>query len=213
VAKDPSRASQGRPRIRDDHEILEAALRAFAASGYDAMSVRELNARLGLSHQTVSQRFGSKLELWSAAVDHGFADFFAAIARERATRPPVLDDIEELRETVRTFILAAATCPEIGRLINQEGLQATDRLAYIMRTGFGPGTRPLVTIVRRLSDAGVIRPTSARELFFLAQAGAAPFTHAALSSGFDEIDGPLDPEVHVERVADLIVRGLRTEPS
>ena len=62
MQSDSSRTTEtrGRPRIRQDDEILDAALRAFASQGYDAMSLRSLNAELGLSHGTISQRFGTK---------------------------------------------------------------------------------------------------------------------------------------------------------
>ena len=62
----------GRPRTIDDETVLLAALRAFAAQGYDGMSVRTLNAGLNISHNTLHQRFGSKEGLWKAAVEHGF---------------------------------------------------------------------------------------------------------------------------------------------
>src|SRR6202012_4184657 len=62
--------TRGRPRIRDDDEILRAALHAFAEHGYDGMSLRTLNAEMGLSRGTINQRFGSKEQLCHAAVEH-----------------------------------------------------------------------------------------------------------------------------------------------
>ena len=79
----------GRPRIRSDEEILHAALEAFAASGYEGMSVRTLSADLGLSHETVNRRFGSKKDLYFAALDYGFTSLFDAIASEAKTAPLV----------------------------------------------------------------------------------------------------------------------------
>lgn len=204
--------SPGRPRLHDDAEILEAALRAFSDHGYVAMSVRALNAELGLSHETISGRFGSKRQLYAAALDHGVAGFFASLARERAAQPAPSSDLDDLRATIRSFISVAASHRELGRLVNQEGLTASDRLDDIVRTALEPGTRPLVDLVRRLDDAGLIRPTSARELFFLSQAAAAAFTHPALSAAFDGIDGPLDRELHIARMTNSIVRGLRPDP-
>src|ERR1700752_1277021 len=64
--------TRGRPRIRDDDEILRAALHAFAEHGYDGMSLRTLNAEMGLSRGTINQRLRSKEQLWYAAVDHEF---------------------------------------------------------------------------------------------------------------------------------------------
>jgi len=204
--------TRGRPRIRGDAEILDAALRAFAAYGYDAMSVRSLNAGLGLSHGAISQRFGSKLDLWFAAIDHGFVGFFAGIAAERATRPSGLDDFEELRETIRAFLLGAARRPELGRLMNQEGLHATERLEYFVRNVLLPGLAETIELLSRLADDGVIHRVSARAVFFLVAHGAeAPYTLTALSDAFDEIDGPLDATAHAEAVTDLIMRGLRRQ--
>ena len=108
---------------------------------------------------------------------------------------------------------AASVTPELGRLVNHEGLAASERLDYIVEHVFEPGTRVLADLAHRLTDAGLIRPISARELFVLAQAGAAPFTIAALSATFDLIDGPLDPAAHIERITDVIVQGLLDLPS
>ena len=208
----PTRATPGRPRRREDAEILEAALHAFAMVGYDAMSVRALNAELGLSHETIGRRFGTKRQLYDAAFAHGLADLYVAMAAAGEGRAAPQDDVEELRETVRTFIVAAAARPDLGRLVNQEGLVASDRLDHLIRVGFADGTAVLVELLDRLTAAGTIHRTSARELFFLAQAGAAPFTMQPLSAAFDAVDGPLDAALHVERVTDLIVRGLLVRP-
>ena len=202
--------TRGRPRIHDDAAILSAALRAFAAAGYDAMSVRSLCNELGLSHGAVSQRFGSKLDLYFAAVDHGFVEFIAVIEAERARAVTGGDDFEELRGNVLAFLLAAARWPELGRLMNQEGLHATDRLDYIVTNVLIPATGPAVDLVGRLVAAGEIYPTSARALFFLVAHGAeAPYTLTALSGAFDALDGALDERAHARAVTDLIMRGLR----
>lgn len=199
---------RGRPPIRTDEEILRAALRAFAAVGFEAMSVRALNAELGLSHETISQRLGSKQALYLAAADFGIAEFFATIAEARATEPDDLDDIDELRATIRSFLAAASQHPEIGRLVNQEGLEANERLDHLVANAFEPGAQVLVALIERLVDRGEIRPTTARELFFLGQAAAAPFNLPQLSAAFDAIDGPLDPEAHIDRMTDVIMRGI-----
>jgi AcrR family transcriptional regulator len=64
--------TRGRPRLRTDEEILRAALMAFAEYGYDGMSLRTLNSKLGLSRGAINQRYRSKERLWYAAVDRGF---------------------------------------------------------------------------------------------------------------------------------------------
>jgi AcrR family transcriptional regulator len=208
-----STETRGRPRLREDAEILDAALGAFAAVGYDAMSLRSLNAELGLSHGAINARFGSKQDLYYAALHHGFVGFFADIAAERARRPQGLDDLGELREAIRAFLVAASRRPELGRLMNQEGLHATDRLDHFVHHVFLPGVAPTLALLGRLAERGEIHPVSARAVFFLVAHGAeAPYTLTALSAAFDDIDGPLDPLTHAELVTDLIMRGLRRYP-
>ena len=73
----PPGATGGETRF----EILDAALEAFAEAGFEAMSVRKLTRRLGVSHNLVHHHFGSKLELWYTALDHGIA----STANEMAT--------------------------------------------------------------------------------------------------------------------------------
>jgi AcrR family transcriptional regulator len=200
---------RGRPRIRQDDEILVAALHMFAAHGYDGMSVRALNIELGLSHGTVNQRFQSKGHLFRAAIDHGFATFLADIAEERARRPPTTDELDDLYENLRAFLHATIRRPELGRLMNQEGLHHSDRLEYIVSTVLEPGFGPLAASIQRLVSADRILPVTTRALFFLVAHGAeAPFTLTALSAAFDRDDGPLDPAAHADAMAALLIRAI-----
>ena len=67
---------RGRPRIGEQLDLaalLQAALDAFAETGYDGTSVRELSRRLGVSHALLTARFGSKEGLWFAAMEHALA--------------------------------------------------------------------------------------------------------------------------------------------
>ena len=208
----PMVETRGRPRIKQDDEILTAALEAFAAQGYDAMSLRALNAELGLSHGTISQRFGTKERLYFAAVDRGFAKFVEDIDQRRshllaATDPA--DDLADLRATIRAFLGAAEQRPELGRLMNQEGLESTVRLRHIVDSVITPLFGIVGELLGRLHAEGRIRPVAVRGLFFLVTHGAeAPFTLTALSEAFDRIDGPLDPECHADEMTDLIMRGI-----
>jgi AcrR family transcriptional regulator len=201
--------ARGRPRLRSDDEILVAALHAFAANGFEGMSLRALNTDLGLSNGTINQRFGSKQQLYIAAIDHGFATFRADIAAELERRGAPHDDLDELRELLRAFLVVAAGRPELGRLMNSEGLHASDRLAYFERTVLLPGFGPIDTLLTRLESAGRINPTPTRLLFFLIAHGAeAPYTLTALSDAFDQFDGPLDAMAHDEAYNDVIIRGI-----
>src|ERR1700751_3462621 len=202
--------TRGRPRIRDDDEILRAALHAFAEHGYDGMSLRTLNAEMGLSRGTINQRFRSKEQLWYAAVDHEFRCLIDDLNAELQQRPIPDDDLSRMREGIRAFLIASVRRPELVRLMNQEGLHSTSRLDYIMTSFTLPTLTPAWQALNRLPDAGMGRRGAARTFLFLIAPGpAAPFPLGPLSDRFDPVDGPLDLVDHIETVTDIIVSGLR----
>ena len=212
MATDATEAAEtrGRPRIREDDEILRAALHAFAEHGYDGMSLRTLNADMGLSRGTINQRFGSKEQLWYAAVDHEFRHLINELNAELQQRKVPDDDLSRVREGIRAFLIVSLRHPELVRLMNQEGLHSTGRLDHIMSSFTLPTLTPALRALNRLADAGVVRRVPARTLLFLiAHGAAAPFTLGPLSDRFDPIDGPLDAVDHIELVTDIIVSGLR----
>jgi len=103
----PTAETRGRPRLRDDDEILRAALQAFAEHGYDGMSLRTLNAEMGLSRGTINQRFGSKEQLWYAAVEHEFRHLIDDLNAELQQRAVPDDDLSQVREGIRAFLIAS----------------------------------------------------------------------------------------------------------
>jgi AcrR family transcriptional regulator len=201
--------TRGRPRLRSDDEILQAALLAFAEHGYEGMSLRNLNSELGLSRGTINQRFGSKQQLWYVAVDSGFQSLINEVEAELQHSGTSGDDLVQLRTSIRTFLVASARRPELVRLMNYEGLHSSGRLDHIFNTFVLPGLAPAMQALRCLEAAGKARAVPARALLFLvAHGAAAPFTLGPLSDRFDALDGPLDPMAHVELVTDIIVSGL-----
>jgi AcrR family transcriptional regulator len=54
--------------------ILHSALAAFSRNGYDGVGVREIAQSAGVTAVLVNRYFGSKEELFAAAVDVAFAD-------------------------------------------------------------------------------------------------------------------------------------------
>lgn len=201
--------SRGRPRLVDDDAVLDAALAAFAEAGYEGMSMRSLNRTLGLSHATVNQRYGSKESLYDAAIEHGFrgliADLNAIVGAEDAPNDP----LDELRLRFRAFLVASARRPDIGRLMNNEGLHRSRRLDRIFQRFVEPAMRRTTELMQRLEEDGRIVPVSERLIFFtLTQGGAMPFTLRGLSTQFDARSGRLDPDAHARESADFLVRGL-----
>ena len=58
-----------RPREFDEDTVLEAAMRCFWAQGYDATSVRDLAAEMGITGASLYNAFGDKRSLYRRAWD------------------------------------------------------------------------------------------------------------------------------------------------
>jgi AcrR family transcriptional regulator len=204
----------GRPKAQDApatlEQILDAAFRAFATYGYDGVAVRTLNRELGVSHNLIHQRFGSKQGLWYAAVDRAYGQQVTELAT--VYDPTLSDPLDQLNHAIRHFVRYNAERPELLGLMNIEGRVASERLDYIYEHYIAPALAPLGRLLDHLHEEGRIRPISLRALFFLvAHGAAAPFTLAPLACRFDDAD-PLDPAAVTEQAiltADLITSGLR----
>jgi AcrR family transcriptional regulator len=210
----PSLKRRGRPKTEDVpaalDDILAAALRAFATHGYEGASVRTLNRELGVSHNLIHQRFGSKQGLWYAAVDRAFGQQVTELA---TGFDPTLDDpLDQLNHAIRRFVSYSAERPELLGLMNIEARVDSERLDYIYENYIAPALAPLGRLLDHLHNNGRIRPISLRALFFLiAHGAAAPFTLAPLARRFDNAD-PLDPSqvaAQAALTADVITSGLR----
>jgi TetR/AcrR family transcriptional regulator len=206
----------GRPKAQDApvtvEQILDAAFRAFATYGYDGVTVRTLNRELGVSHNLIHQRFGSKQGLWYAAVDRAFSQQVTQLAT--AFDPTLADPLDQLNHAIRRFVRYSAERPELLGLMNIEARVDSERLDHIYDNYVAPALAPLGRLLHHLHKEGRIRPISLRALFFLiAHGAAAPFTLAPLARRFDEAD-PRDPDQVAEQAAltaDVITGGLRLD--
>jgi AcrR family transcriptional regulator len=60
---------RGRPREFDREKALQKAMRLFWSRGYDAISMADLRAELGITQASLYAAFGSKEQLFREAVD------------------------------------------------------------------------------------------------------------------------------------------------
>lgn len=211
-----SERPRGRPKASESmpiDEILDKALTMFATVGYDGMSLRTLNRELGVSHNLIYQRFGSKDELWRAAVDYGFGRLMRQL--QGLFDPTLTDPLEQLRLAVYRFVVYSADHPELVALMNIEGRQDTDRLAYIYDTYIEPILKDVARLLVHLADQGVIRPIPLRTFFFLlAHGGTAPHALLPLATKFDAAspEKPAAIDQHATLVSTILVEGLRLQP-
>jgi len=203
---------RGRPPKEEtpatEEEVLRAALRAFATHGFNGVSVRTLSRELGVSHNLLHQRFGSKEALWRAAVDWGFGTLVTELMRadEESAEP-----LARLRSFVWTFARFSAEHPELQRLMNIEGAQSSDRLAYICDTFIAPSIAHYLPLRDVLVEREEIRAVSPEILFYMITSGsAAMFASRALTERLF-ISAPLSSErveEYADAFADLLMNAL-----
>jgi len=90
--------TRGRPRIYDQDTVLEAAMALFWERGFEGTSFDALIAAMGMSASSFYNAFGSKEELYRAAVNHymtktsaWFADILSGPGDTKAVMQQLLD--------------------------------------------------------------------------------------------------------------------------
>jgi len=119
-----ARAVETRDRIE------RAALTAFSEVGFDAASTRAIARRAGVKQQLITYHYGSKLDLWKAAVDRVYAELFLRLER-RALGLEGVDGATRARLLLREFILFNAEHPEVIRFVVLEGARPGPRLVWL----------------------------------------------------------------------------------
>jgi AcrR family transcriptional regulator len=188
---------------------MRAAAEAFSVQGYDGVSLRTINGRLGMSHNHLYQRFGSKAKLWRAVIDWAFGPLVAHL--ERAD-DEAEDPMERLRGLIRSFIEYSAIRPYLATLATLEGAAPTDRLDYLYDTYINPVRQRFLAILEQLQRSGRTRPVPPEILFFLiTSGGTAAFGQAGMAARMQIDLDPQDPaqvRAYAEHVAEVLMIGI-----
>ena len=190
--------------------LLDVTLEAFAERGYDGTSVREIARKLGVSHNLIPQRIGSKEELWRRAVDQGFGRLTLELITALESDPQ--DDVERLRAVITKFIEANARRPSLVRIISKEAVIAGPRFDYLFDNYIDPVRVMGSELLARLREAGRLRTDSVALLYFFMTHGAGgPVAYPALAQRFGSNVDPDDAEAvrqHAEEAVELLFGGL-----
>ena len=189
--------------------ILDAALEAFAERGYDGVSVRELNRRLGMSHNLIHHHFGTKHALWKAAVEHGFARAGAMFPLPGESGDPG-DAAARIELGLRRFVAFSAEHPAVHRIFEQEAALGGERLRHIVRRYFVPRIEAGLPLYEELVHVRE-RDLDPRSIALLVASGVTAFFRLApVARSFG---GP-DPfsaegiERHTRTITEVLMHGL-----
>ena len=178
------------------------------------MSARELARDLGVSHNLIPQRIGSKEELWRAAVDQGFGRLLVALATSLDDVPSDADDLTRLQAMVTRFIEANAGRPALLRVISREAVAPGPRFDYLYDGYIDPVRAMGAELLAGLEAEGKVRPEATVGLmyFFMMHGAGGSLAMPALAERMGEGVDPADPVAvrrHAEATAELLFRGFR----
>lgn len=201
-----------RPRLIDDDRLLDSALAAFADLGYEGTSVRALCRHLGMSHNLLHARFGSKEALWFAAVDHGFQDLLAELMTA-AYKTAGGDELDQLRAVMLCYVEVILARPALLQVVNHEASRPGPRFDYMFATYIGPAHQAVDSLLKKLQRAGRIRPGPVSTIYYFLVThglGAVPGL-PSLAGRLGDADAP---PAEVARLAvDLVLDGLAADRS
>lgn len=112
-----------------DERILAAALSSFGTKGFDATSLDQLAAELGVTKQTILYHHPSKAALLDAVIDRASADLIDTFDRALAGAGPGWERVEAV---VRSVFRLAMRRPELLGLLREVsrlGAPAATRVA------------------------------------------------------------------------------------
>ena len=163
----PSRA-RGRPRKFDRAAALAEATRLFWSKGYDATSIADLTATMGIGSPSLYAAFGSKEALYAEALRHYsqtyetvvWGRFVGAATARDAVRSLLLDSAEGLSGGVEGMPCGCMVTlssaggedhPELGELVREARGVTLARLEARIRQAITEGEIPAQANSRSLA--------------------------------------------------------------
>ena len=147
-----ARARRGRPGYSLD-SLLDVAVAAFNERGYDATSMDELAARLGITKSAIYHHVSSKVDLLRMALDRALDALFAVTEEPGATNGRAIDRLEHVvRGSVRVL---TTQLPFVTLLLRVRGNSEVERAALQRRREFD---RIVTDLERAAEDEGDVRP-------------------------------------------------------
>lgn len=186
-------------------EILSAALREFAETGFRGASTSSIARRAKVTQPLVYHHFASKQALWDEVVKGVFGELLLELKKVGEQR--FSNRRERIEKLLRTFVAFNGKHPELSRLIRAESAAGGAPFDEL----YSRWLSPLIQLFEAELGAGIsegtLRPVDPRFAYFLIVGAVThPFgekqtAHHAFALNFSD-------DATVEAYADFVVEAL-----
>lgn len=209
-AKPAKRRRKSRDTAKLKSDILQAAVKVFARSGYEGASLMDIASQAGTRHPLLLYHFGSKEELWRQTMAHIFGELkaeYTAVAELSRD----LSALDQLKLFIRAFVQFSARNPERVILVLVEMRQGTERLNWLTEEHLVLLLGQLNDLLDRVEAEGVLKPIPRYHLsYILIGAVSTLFMVGPMAKRVYDVD-VLSQEVvsaHADWIVEMIFNGL-----
>ena len=195
--------------------IRALALDLLIQFGYRGMSFGDLATALNTTRANIHYHFGSKTDLWVAAINKLAArigDEFPTDWETVIAMPP----IEALRYLCGLILDVSIQRPELGRFILLEGQAGGERLEWLYDMVMKTSYMGFCDLIQRGIDNGQIKPHKPHQILMLLHGAVVTYFNVAplVQIAFDENPADAGPAADFRAAfLDIVVDGLRAIPA
>ncbi|AMK19836.1 MULTISPECIES: TetR/AcrR family transcriptional regulator [Sphingobium] len=148
--------------------LLAVALEAFATQGFEGAGVRHIAAQAGVDPALIKHQFGSKADLWRAAVDTLADQLLSALAPARAIVSEGAD--RAVIDAVSHLVDVTCDNPQIAKFVLSELVRQNEQSDYVFQKLVKPIHDLLAPLIASACCTGEDAPDP--DLLFFAFNGA-----------------------------------------
>lgn len=208
----PPAAAATRGEGRDD--ILNAALKCFAESGFEGTSIADIARAAGVGHPLVHYHFGSKDALWREAVVHAFKDLAVAF-QAISLAADDLEPVDALKVVTKAFVRFCNQYPQHIALLFSEGSSDSERFRWAVETWLSPLHARVDGLITEAARRGQIRKVPPLHVTNMIVGAAVHFASARnliqMVYGIDTQD-PKQVSEHADWLVDIVFNGITKRP-
>jgi TetR/AcrR family transcriptional regulator len=179
--------------------LLRAAVDSFAAFGFEGSSLRTIAQQAGVAFQLITYYFGSKEDLWMAAVDYLFASRMKSL---QVALDPELEFPQQLRTWIHTGLALSIREPQLRQIMCQEFLANSERYDRHIRVQAREQAAPLIGFLDQAQRRGQLTRFSSREMLLIMR-GMIVMATVSPDDITSLVGGRIDNERTIDMLTDL----------